>query len=404
MDTSLIWSGALLAASGGIIYSLKAIPNKLYQRVRRNLIYTVKVYQYDELFWMLEQYLSTHHSNKYKDVEASVQLMPDSGVYPPSNTSNGEEEKKEICYKQEEAMFIIKYKGKKIVIEKSKEKIDKATSIKDIYFRKYSVSGFLAKKQIDDFLKMAIAFSETKKETNIIKVHTNDIYGNWRECKNVKVKPLEKTILPSNIKLPLIKDIDEFSISEDWYVDTSIPYKRGMCLYGPPGTGKTTLALAIAHYTKRRIYCLNLNCLENDSRLPQCFNDMNEKSILLIEDIDKVFSGRENVSDKCEITFSSLLNCLDGAFYKHGLITIITTNHIDKLDEALLRTGRIDMKIEIPIPTDKEISEYLSIFYKKPTFVIQGNFNLRMSDVQEICLKNKANIEDAVKELNRSKI
>ena len=131
---------------------------------------------------------------------------------------------------------------------------------------------------------------------------------------------------------------------------------------------------------------------------------MAEKSILLIEDIDKVFAGRENVSDKANITFSALLNCLDGAFYKHGLITIITTNHIEKLDEALLRTGRIDNKIEIPLPTDKEISEYLAVFYKKPTFVIQGKFNLKMSDVQEICLKNKNSIEGAIKLLNGAKI
>ena len=90
---------------------------------------------------------------------------------------------------------------------------------------------------------------------------------------------------------------------------------------------------------------------------------------------------------------------MDGAFYKHGLITIITTNHIDKLDEALLRTGRIDTKLEIPLPSSKEISEYLSIFYNIPNFVIEGNFNLKMSDVQEICLQNKNSIDNAVKQL-----
>lgn len=402
MDSNLMWQGALLASAGGLMYSLKSIPNLIYQKIKRNLIYTVKVYQYDELFSMLELYLSNHHSNKYRDVEASVQPMGHSDV--PMVVNNIDESKKEIQYKQEEAMFIVKHNGKKILIDKSKEKVEKATSLKELYFRRYSISGLRAKKQIDDLLKDVVKYAETKREENIVKVHTNSMYGDWYGCRNVKVKPLEKTILSADIKLPIINDIEEFNKSEDWYIDTSIPYKRGLCLYGPPGTGKTTLALAIANYTKRKVYCLNLNCLENDSRLPICFNDMAEKSILLIEDIDKVFAGRENVSDKANITFSALLNCLDGAFYKHGLITIITTNHIEKLDEALLRTGRIDNKIEIPLPTDKEISEYLAVFYKKPTFVIQGKFNLKMSDVQEICLKNKNNIKGAIKLLNGSKV
>lgn len=400
IDINTIYAGIALAATGGIVYSLKSIPNRLWQKIKRNLIYNVKIYQYDELFSILESYLYHKYNSKYRGVEASLREE----FATPITINSNEKENDKISYKQEETTFIVKYRGKNLIITKDKEKLDKAQNIKDVYFRKYNISGLKAKKQIDDFLNEAIDFSKSKKEENIIKVCSNSNWGEWLYPKTVKIKPFNKTIINQNVKTSLLKELDEFNNSEQWYINANIPYKRGLCLYGPPGTGKTTLALAIANYTKRKVYCLNLNCIENDSNLPRAFSDMEENAILLIEDIDRVFVGRENVRSECKITFSALLNCLDGAFYKHGLITIITTNHIDKLDEALLRTGRIDTKIEIPLPTEKEISEYLAIFYNKPTFVIQGSFNFKMSDIQEICLQNKNNFQNALKMIENEKI
>ena len=307
-------------------------------------------------------------------------------------------EEKKLKYKQEENTFILRYGGKRILIVKNKEKIDKAQSAKDLWFRKYTFSGIKAKKEIDSLLKEAIEYSKKENIKNIVKIFSNTSYGDWYSGVKIKIKPIEKTIINKAKKEFIINDLDEFSQSEQWYSDVSVPYKRGYCFYGPPGTGKTTLALAIANYTNRNIYCINLNAIEDDSRLPRCFSDIGDNSILLIEDIDKIFSGRENVKEGSKITFSSLLNCLDGAFYKHGLITIITTNHLDKLDEALLRTGRIDVKMEISKPTDSEVNKYYEVFFNQP-LNLEGKFNITMSDVQEICLKNKLCPELAKQEL-----
>jgi len=392
LDINTIYTGAALAGSGALIYSLKALPNKGYQRLKRNLVYNVKIYQYDELFEVLEQYLYTHFNSKYKDVEATISL---NNHYPGFI----DDKEKKISYKQEETNFLIKFEGKNLIISKAKEKLDKAQGIKELYFRKFTISGYRAKKQIDSFLNVALQYSIKNKQKNLVKVYSNNGWGEWMNFGDIRVKPLDKTIIDGDVKKDLIKELEEFKTAEQWYLDSNIAYKRGFCLYGPPGTGKTTLALAIANCTERKVHCLNLNAIESDARLAPCFSAISENSILLIEDIDKVFSGRENVKEDSKISFSALLNCLDGAFYKHGLITIITTNHIEKLDEALLRTGRIDTKIEIPLPTSKEISEYLSIFYNKPNFTIEGDFNLKMSDIQEICLQNKNSLDNAVKQL-----
>lgn len=391
MDYKLLLTGAAMTSGAGIIYYLKAIPARIYDSVKSRLIYTVKVYQYDELFDMLEKYLSKFHQEQYRDVEAGVSEQGYSLMGTPQSSSTGK-----LTYKQEENTFILKHLGKKILITKVKEKVDKAgSSMKDMFFRKFSISGLRAKGQIDSFLKEAIEFCKKEDDKNNLKVYSNNPYGDWEYGSNIRIKPITNVILNPDTKNNIIKDIDIFLSSEEWYNNTHIPYKRGICFYGPPGTGKTTISLALANYTKRNIYCLNLNCIDDDSKLPRCFSNMRDNSILLIEDIDKVFSGRENVKEGSKITFSSLLNCLDGAFYKNGLITIITTNHLDKLDEALLRTGRIDLKVEIPLPSETEISEYLSLFYSE-SLQVEGEFNLKMSDIQEICISNRYNSDKAI--------
>lgn len=384
MINETVLMGMLLAAGGGILYSLKTIPLKGYNKLKSRLIYNVKIYQYDNLFDMVEKWLSVNHTKQYRDVEAS--LIPTNGTVPETRT--GSEKQPSLVYKQEDNTFVIKYGGKRLLITKTREKLEKANNLREIFFRRYTITSYRGKKATNQLLNDIIDYCRAQEEKNTIYVHSNTSYGEWYNGSSIRVKPLEKTILNETKKKFILDDLDTFVNSEEWYVNTSIPYKRGYCFYGPPGTGKTTLALGIANHLKRNIYCLNLNSIEDDSRLPRAFESIPANSILLIEDIDKVFSGRENMKEGSKITFSSLLNCLDGAFYKHGLMTIITTNHIEKLDSALLRTGRIDNKMEIPLPSDKEISLYLSIFYGNDIH-IEGNFNITMSDVQEICLRNR---------------
>lgn len=388
----MIWSGLAFGVSGVIIYQLKSIPLLIYRKVKQKLIYTVRIYQYDELFMVLERFFSDKHSSFYRDVEASLEYTSNSPL-----DSNGRMIPA-LGYKQEENTFIIRYNNKRLLISKAKEKLDKVQTIKDIYFRKYAISGILAKATINDLLQEAITYSNKKSEKETVTVRTHNKHGDWLAEKEIMVKSLDKIVLDPTTKCEITSDLDEFLISQDWYLSTSIPYKRGYLFYGPPGTGKTTLALGIARYTGKRLYCLNMNCFEDDSVFVQAFQNFSDNSILLIEDIDKVFSGRENVKEGSKISFSSLLNCLDGALYKHGLITIITTNHIEKLDPALIRTGRVDLKREVPLPCEREISEYLTIFYSKE-ITITGEFTLTMSDVQDICLHNKKDPDKAVAQL-----
>ena len=96
-----------------------------------------------------------------------------------------------------------------------------------------------------------------------------------------------------------------------------VPYRRGYLLYGPPGTGKTSFTQAIAGELKLNICYLNLSGGDmDDDDLNRALNDAPSHSIILLEDIDGIFVGRESVTqgrhDRRSVTFSGLLNALDG--------------------------------------------------------------------------------------------
>jgi len=89
-----------------------------------------------------------------------------------------------------------------------------------------------------------------------------------------------------------------------------------------------------------------------DDRLNHLLSNMPDRSIALLEDVDAAFSRRRVVTEEdgyrgANVTFSGLLNALDGVASSEERIVVMTTNHPERLDEALVRPGRVDVKAEI---------------------------------------------------------
>lgn len=392
---NLITSGIMLGAGGSVVYALKGIPTKIYTWLRQKLMYTVTIYQNDELFNLLEEYLFTNYNDHYKDVEAVLQQVE------TSQTSNSRPTQRELRFKQEESFFIAKVGKKKIYISKLKEKLDKAQNIKEVYYRKYILRGLTAKKQINELLNTITDSYNQKIKKGTLKVYVNGSWGEWEALHDIDVKPFSKIIIDSKHKNNLISDINEFTNNKDWYKQRSIRHKRGYLLYGPPGNGKTSVAMAIAEFLNRDVYVLNLNSLSGDGSLLKAFGSLGRNIILLIEDIDKCFVKRENID--CKVSFSAVLNQFDGALCRDGAVTIITTNHIDKLDEALIRDGRMDFKLEIPNPSSQLVKEYLELFYDIKIAVDIEESDHSMSSVQEFCIRNKNNSLTAINHFLKQK-
>ncbi|KAJ3109858.1 AAA ATPase cdc48 [Phlyctochytrium planicorne] len=148
----------------------------------------------------------------------------------------------------------------------------------------------------------------------------------------------------------------------------------GMLLHGPAGCGKTFLVNAVASSLPVNFITVQGNKLyskyfgETEERLRKLFQLARRISpcILFFDDLDTIGTRREwdddGVSGLQERILSTLLNEMDGVSLREGVLIIGTTNRPDKLDDALLRPGRLDQHIHIPLPSEEDRHAMLKSF------------------------------------------
>ena len=207
----------------------------------------------------------------------------------------------------------------------------------------------------------------------------------WQRCMARASRPFSTVILNEKTKQDLIEDVTDYlqPTTQRWYANRGIPYRRGYLLYGPPGTGKSSLSLALAGFFKMRIYIVSLSSITaTEENLATLFADLPRRCVVLLEDIDTaglthtregnkgtdadaaaapepLAPGQTSAGNGNTITasasapaipgrlsLSGLLNILDGVASQEGRVLIMTTNHLEKLDRALIRPGRVDMIVE----------------------------------------------------------
>lgn len=168
--------------------------------------------------------------------------------------------------------------------------------------------------------------------------------------------PFAALAFPGYVK-DAIEELNRWKKSEKWFRSKFIPWRRGLLLHGVPGCGKSSLAKALAQSMDMPIFIYDLATMTNE--------DLNDKwkfmlthtpVLALFEDLDSVFVGRKNIQGEDGVTFDCLLNCISGVESSDGVLTIVTTNDITKIDPAMgnfsdseisSRPGRLDRIIEL---------------------------------------------------------
>lgn len=179
-------------------------------------------------------------------------------------------------------------------------------------------------------------------------------------------RPLSSVILDGNLGEHLKKDVLEFIDNSQWYIDRGIPYRRGYLLHGPPGTGKSSYIMALAGELGYNICMINLSESGlTDDRLAHLLAHAPQKSLTLLEDIDAAGVVRDN--QQRGVSFSGLLNVLDGVASTEERLVFMTTNRIDALDPALIRPGRIDVQQHIGLASRGQQARLFAKFFPEAT-------------------------------------
>ncbi|XP_069792125.1 mitochondrial chaperone BCS1 isoform X2 [Narcine bancroftii] len=161
-----------------------------------------------------------------------------------------------------------------------------------------------------------------------------------------------------------------------------IPYRRGYLLYGPPGCGKSSFITALAGELEYGICLMSLSDRSlTDDRLNHLLSVAPQQSIILLEDVDAAFVSRDLAKENPTVyqgmgrlTFSGLLNALDGVASTEARLVFMTTNHLDRLDPALIRPGRIDCKQFVGYCSHWQLCQMFQRFYPEQPAAVAERF------------------------------
>jgi len=218
----------------------------------------------------------------------------------------------------------------------------------------------------DQLIAKADASSDSR--FSIFRWHAQ--YQYWRKAEVVTARSVDSVVLPKELKSKIVDDLDDFlgKQTKQWYVSHGVPYKRSFLLHGEPGAGKTSLIQALAGRFKRNVcYLSSLSHPDmNDDNLKNAVQRVPARSLIVLEDVDALFDldgRRKKDGDKSALTFSGVLNALDGVGGSSGQIFILTTNHRERLDPALIRNGRVDVHIRFSDATHEQMQMLFAQYY-----------------------------------------
>jgi len=349
--------GLLLMVIGAVGAYLRSIPEKLWYWIVGQTTMMITVKDDDAAFvWVKEWFLDQKFLKRVRRIDLDTTLQSERVALIPAP-----------------GLHWFWYAGRPFQVsftrtENTKERT--ARRMESLTFRTVGRKQAFLRQFVDDVVR-----SHNKRRGVQSWLYTyND---GWDYSENYTARLLDSVVLQPGDKECLVDDIGRFRRSKQRYTRLGVPYHRGYLLYGPPGTGKTSLVSAVAAHFGLSVYCVNLTEF-NDRSLMAAVSQVPKESILLFEDIDCMKGGqkrelasssdkqdgkREKESVQNGVTLSGLLNVLDGFFAPTGVLFMMTTNHMEALDPALLRPGRIDYKLCLGKASDvQKVDLYLRFF------------------------------------------
>ena len=325
------------------------------------------IYSYNEFFDNVLHYLFI----KFKDQINSFEYVHACTIKPYEYARRNEKNQIKICnpsdikkkfnYKDSSFEFELKtFLNKDGVAEKILQAAPGCNGASEEIFLKKITLKHSSKEYLINFVDDAKAYCDEQIKLSKKSTNTTIKINMWRKdywnllYKSPK-RPLETLYLKEGQKEDILDKVEDFYSLEtrDEYLSHGIPYKNVFMFYGVPGSGKTSTINTIASHFDADVFVIPISKELTDYGLIDAISYIdsesseNKKKIIVIEDIDSIFTNRKKGDDDNGITLQGLLNCFDGFTCVEGTLLFITANKPEVIDYAMLRSCRVDYKYEL---------------------------------------------------------
>jgi len=365
---------------------IRKIPLKIFMFIKRHTTTTLTLFNSSDIHFSVLKWIV-----KENIVRSARTLKASNGIYGWSDNTT-----LSIGY----GIHFGFYRKRLIIIKLTLHKEATNTERDELTLIVFSRSQKLISSIIEESLK-------TDKDLTLTNIRNFNKDNYWKLVSSELKRTFDTVYLNEGIKNKIVNGIINFKNREKIDITRGVPHQLGILLEGPPGTGKTSVIKAVAAEFNMEICQLKSTELFH---IEGAFTTLPKNCIVCIEDIDgdvTTFSRDKDNNTEEEIlseryNISTILNAIDGLVSCHGRILIITTNHAEKLDKALLRPGRIDLNIEISYMDVYALREMLSVFYPEENIPNISNIkhNLTPAEAQQIMLENENDFNVVLKKLS----
>lgn len=342
----LVNGGLLLMVTGAVMALLRQVPQHIYDWTKRQATVSVTITDADPLFEWAKIWLdSLPYAKTARNVRCTLSTK---------DTEDEVSENSKLIFTPSYGEHFFKYKGRYIWLHRGRDESKATNERKTPETITLTILGpkqQLVRDLIEDIKKAAM-----NDQARRARAFTSG-KGWWMPLRSYSPRLLSTVDIPQTDREKLLQEISIFLKARKEYATKGIPYHFNILLAGLPGTGKTSLSTALSAHYGMNLYMLGLSAEHmDDNALIDLMAIIPPRSILILEDIDAVAPERRPKSkEKKGVTLSGLLNCLDGITTPDGVIIIMTTNHPETMDKALLRPGRVDLRLDFKVATREQL-------------------------------------------------
>lgn len=387
----------------------RALPGRLWSWLLRQVTVEVDVLGSDPAFGWLRIWLAEHpYSRRARRLSVSVRVGNRDADLDTGATlkSPGQEDAPRIVLSPAPGLHLLRWGRSWILLRRQRDEVqgsrDSGSTWRESYrLRLLGRSPETARALLDEARESAERWGRRPG----VRVLRRE-YANWHLSAVKPERTADSVVLPGDTMERLLADAKVFTSSRAWYEERGIPYRRGYLLHGVPGSGKSSAILALASALGRPVYDVGqIDAHTMEGQILMALACTEEGGIVLFEDIDTlpVVQPREVGGERGEgLSLASLLNALDGVGAPEGRIVVMTTNHPERLDPALVRPGRIDARIAFGQATGEQAERLFRRFFPEAPLPLAAAFGeavegreKSMAELQEHLLRHRDNPERA---------